>query len=135
VTVRAELSRLRPLLGDVALLSRPYRLVGAIETDVDAVRRCLLSGNYARAIDLYRGPLLPASQAPAVIELRRDLHGALRAALLAARDPDALLRLADTKHGRLDLELWQAALAWLPPGSPRHAQVLAHVARLADELR
>lgn len=135
VTVRAELSRLRPLLGDVALLSRPYRLAGAIETDVAAVRRCLVAGNYTRAIDLYRGPLLPSSQAPAVVELRRDLHRAVRAALLASGDPDALLRLADTQHGRLDLELWDTALAWLAPGSPRHAQVLAHVARLADELR
>ena len=45
MTVRAELSRLRPLLGDVVLLSRPYRLVGPLETDVDAVRRCLVVGN------------------------------------------------------------------------------------------
>jgi hypothetical protein len=135
VTVRAELSRLRPLLGEVALLSRPYRLVGPIQTDIDGVRRCLAAGSYTRAIDLYRGPLLPASQAPGVVELRRDLHSDVRAALLAARDPDALLRLADTQHGRLDVELWQTALAWLPPGSPRHAQVRAHVDRLAIELR
>ncbi len=135
VTVRAELSRLRPLLGDVALLSRPYRLVGPIETDLDAVRRALRSGSYTRAVDLYRGPLLPSSQAPAVAELRADLHREVRAALLASGDPDALLRLADTQHGRLDLELWQTALTWLLPGSPRHAQVRAHVARLGEELR
>ncbi|MDP9318500.1 MAG: transcriptional regulator, partial [Actinomycetota bacterium] len=115
--------------------SRPYRLVGPIHTDVDAVRRALRSGSYTRAIDLYRGPLLPSSQAPAVAELRRDLHSDVRAALLTSGDPDALLRLADTQHGRLDLELWQTALAWLAPGSPRHAQVRAHVALLAEELR
>ncbi len=135
VTVRAELSRLRPLLGEVVLLSRPYRLVGPVDTDLHAVRRALAAGSYTRAVDLYRGPLLPQSEAPAVVELRRDLHGDVRAALLASGDPDALLRLADTQYGRLDGELWRTALTWLPPGSPRHAQVRAHVQRLAEELR
>jgi hypothetical protein len=135
VTVRAELSRLRPLLGDTLLLSRPYRLVGRLETDLHRVRRCLADGDYQRAVELYRGPLLPESQAPAIAELRWDLHRAVRAAALASSDPDALLRFADTEHSRLDIEVWQRALTWLVPGSPRHAQVQAHVERLGEELR
>jgi hypothetical protein len=135
VTVRAELSRLRQVLGGFRMQSRPYRLPGGLATDVDLVRQHLRTGQPGRAVAAYQGPVLPASEAPGIVQLRNDLHGDLRAALLAAGDPDALLRMADTPHGRLDVDLWAAALATLPPGSPRSAQIQAHLQRLGDELR
>jgi hypothetical protein len=54
----------------------------------------------------------------------------LRSALLNLADPDALLSFADTAHGRDDYDVWRAALAALPPSSPRYAQVAAHVQQL-----
>jgi transcriptional regulator of acetoin/glycerol metabolism len=134
VTVRAELSRLRTVLGPLTLASRPYRIENAIETDVAAVRRDLDDGRLRRAVARYRGPVLPTSSAPGVVRRRDELHADVRSRLLAGGDADALLSFADTAHGRDDFEVWERVLSVLPPSSPRHAQVLAHVAHLDDEL-
>lgn len=134
VTVRAELSRLRSVLGPIELASRPYRLRGTLETDVSAVRDDLAAGRLRRAVATYRGPILPASTAPAVERLRDELHMKVRSCLLASGDADALLSFADTAHGRDDFEVWERVLSILPPTSPRYVQVAAHVAQLDDEL-
>jgi len=62
--------------------------------------------------------------------MREELHAELRAVLVDAADPDALLGFADTAHGRCDLGVWESALAAMPANSPRRPQVQAHVARL-----
>lgn len=134
VTLRAELSRLRAVLGQDRLVSRPYRLTERLSTDGDDVAREIAAGRVAAAVHLYRGPLLPSSQAPGIARMRHDLHEALRRALLAGRDPDALLRFADTDHGRLDWQVWHAAWQALPPSSSRRGQVQAHLAYLDHEL-
>jgi hypothetical protein len=134
VTLRAELSRLRAVLGPVPLAARPYRLGMPVTTDADEVRARLRAGLVGAAVELYRGPLLPASDAPGVRRMRDALHEELRAALLWHADPDALLRFADTPHGRLDHAVWSAAVAALDPGSPRQASARAHLAHLDHEL-
>lgn len=132
VTIRAELSRLRGVLGPLELESRPYRLSQVVQSDLEVVREHVRAGRLRSAVAAYRGPVLPASTAPAVEELRDDLHLELRSALLAGADADALLSFADTQHGREDLEVWTRVLEILPFTSPRYAQVEAHVARLDD---
>lgn len=134
VTVRAEMSRLRPLLGTVPLRSRPYRLDRSVTTDIAVVRSELEAGRVRKAVACYPGPVLPYSTAPAVEAIRAELHGLVRSALLASGDVDALLSFADTDHGRQDLDIWRAALDALPAWSPRHAQVRGHVNRLDREL-
>jgi hypothetical protein len=134
VTIRAEVSRMRHLLGPIELASRPYRLEHHLDTDAHAVRAALRSGEVRRAVATYTGPLLPQSLAPAVTELRGDLHLEVRSTLLASRDADALLSFADTPHGRDDYEIWSHALQVLPASSPRHSQVEAHVAQLDADL-
>ncbi|KQV75535.1 transcriptional regulator [Aeromicrobium sp. Root344] len=134
VTIRAELSRLRAVLGPIELSSRPYRLGTAIGTDIDRVREDLAAGRVRSAVAHYRGPLLPASTAPAIEQLRDEIHMFVRSCLLSAGDADALLSFADTAHGRDDFEIWQRVLQVLPPTSPRHAQVAAQVAKLDAEL-
>ncbi|MFI5426960.1 GAF domain-containing protein [Aeromicrobium sp. UC242_57] len=133
VTVRAELSRLRGVLGPIELGSRPYRLESAIDTDVAQVRRDLEAGRLRSAVARYRGPVLPASGAPGVEQLREELHMYVRSCLLVSDDVDALLSFADTAHGRDDFEVWERTLSILPRTSPRYTQVEAHVAALDDE--
>lgn len=130
VTVRAELSRLRTLLGPLRLTSRPYQLPDLVASDLSSVRDQLAQGCVRRAVASYRGPLLPTSAAPAIKVLREELHMLVRSALLASADADALLSFADTAHGFDDYEIWRAALAALPSTSPRYAQVAAHVDQL-----
>lgn len=134
VTVRAELSRLRAVLGPIELASRPYRLKNVVDTDVAGVRADLAAGHLRRAVARYRGPVLPASTAPAVERIRDELHMHVRSQLLVSSDADALLSFADTPHGRDDFEVWERVLSILPPTSPRHAQVRAHVSVLDEEL-
>lgn len=130
VTLRAEVSRLRAILGPIGLESRPYRLVAPLATDLGDVRRLLARGHVAEAVELYAGPLLPTSEAPGVVELRESLHERIRSAVIAERNPELLLRFADSDHGRDDWRLWQDAAATLPRGSALE-QVRAHL-RLLD---
>ncbi len=140
VTVRAEMSRLRTALdavtsGPLPMTSRPYRLLRGVRTDLVDLRAVLRSGRLRAAVAQYPGPVLPRSEAPGVVELRSTLHHELRRALLDRRDPDALLSFADTDHGHDDLAVWSAALASLPPSSPRRPQVLSHCQDLSRALR
>ncbi|MFD9220691.1 GAF domain-containing protein [Streptomyces sp. NPDC060064] len=114
VTLRAELSRLRGLLGPELLRSRPYRLAVPVDADFGTVARRLASGAVTGALSAYAGPLLPASQAPAVARLRRRLEDQLRAALIARGDPGLLADWAYSPWGENDLAVWRALASVLP---------------------
>ena len=133
VTLRAELSRLRRLLGPELLLSRPYRLSAPVDADFDTVARRLASGAVAAALAAYAGPLLPGSRAPSVIRLRRRLDEQLRAALVARGDPGLLADWAYSPWGEDDLPVWEALAAAVPAG--QRPALLARVRALDAEQR
>ncbi|MFD0622778.1 GAF domain-containing protein [Streptomyces sanglieri] len=133
VTLRAELSRLRRLLGPELLLSRPYRLSAPVDADFDTVARRLTSGAVAAALAAYTGPLLPGSRAPSVIRLRRRLDEQLRAALVARGDPGLLADWAYSPWGEDDLPVWEALAAAVPAG--QRPALLARVRALDAEQR
>ncbi|MGW6239727.1 MULTISPECIES: GAF domain-containing protein [unclassified Streptomyces] len=128
VTLRAELSRLRGLLGPGLLRSRPYRLAAPVESDYGTVTRRLASGAVTAAMSAYAGPLLPASRAPTVVRLRRRLADQLRAALIARGDPGLLADWAYSPWGEDDLPVWRT-LASVLPGQQQPA-ALARVREL-----
>ena len=64
-TMRAEMTRMRALLGDWALESRPYRLRVPIECDWLAVRAKLAQGDVRSAMNLYRVRCCPPQKPPA----------------------------------------------------------------------
>lgn len=101
VTLRAELTRLRSILGH-RLASEPYRLTGEVAADFLDLGADVVAGSPSALLDRYPGPLLPKSAAPGVTMLRDRLHERLRARLLAAGDVDSLLRWLNTRHGRSD---------------------------------
>ena len=129
-TPRAELVRLRALLGEEILASRPYRLAGEVTSDWAAVEAQLVAGDVAAAARLYRGPLLPHSQAPGVVEQREDLQRWLRGAILADGSADLLVSWTRTRWGSDDLEMWQRQCAILPGSSPLRSMAQAAVAKL-----
>ena len=93
VTVRAEVSRLRRVLGALAPTSKPYRLPVELDTDAAGVKRHLRAGHLDRALSRYVGPILPRSDAPGVVRARQRLRDELRAAVLCSdrrRPPDAM---------------------------------------------
>ncbi|WP_069772294.1 GAF domain-containing protein [Streptomyces sp. LUP30] len=119
VTLRAEVARLRGVLGPALLASRPYRLTAAFESDLDVVERRLAAGAVTGALTAYAGPPLPGSRAPAVTRLRRRLADGLRAALIARGDPDLLADWAHAPWGEDDLDVWRALAAARPTAATR----------------
>jgi hypothetical protein len=73
--------------GLTVLSSRLYRLTGDIESDWSAVSAQLPAGDVRAALHVYRGPLLPQSDAPGVVAHREQLERQLRAAVLASGQP------------------------------------------------
>ncbi len=132
-TLRAELNRLRHLLGTDLLPSRPYRLAATLSGDWLAVQAMLAAGDVRGAAGAYRGPLLPRSIAPGVSRLRTDMHDAVRRAILASGAPDLMSTWTRSAWGADDYQMWQAQRAALKPGSPLFPLVDGQISRLDRE--
>ncbi|WP_078988290.1 GAF domain-containing protein [Streptomyces sp. WM6372] len=132
VTLRAEMSRLRGVLGGRAPLSRPYRTAAPLEADFTLVTRHLAAGAVSAALHHYAGPLLPGSTAPGIVRLRRRIEDQARAAVIARADAGLLTDWVCTPWGADDAAVWRALAAALPPeGRPA---ALARVRALDEEL-
>ncbi|MEU1782049.1 GAF domain-containing protein [Streptomyces abikoensis] len=129
VTLRAELSRLRRLVGGL-LHSRPYRLSVPVQTDAADVERELAAGDLCGALRTYAGPLLPQSEAPGIRRMRRLLEDRLRRAVLVGDDAGALQLWADSPWGEEDLEVWERLLTTLPEDARHRGRVAARAGRL-----
>jgi GAF domain len=132
-TLRAELNRLRHLLGEELLASRPYRLSAGITGDWLGVEARLSAGDLAGALRGYRGPLLPRSTAPGVVRLREGLEHSLRAALLHTAQPDLMSTWTRSSWGADDYEMWVAQRAAVDPHSPMLPLIDGQIARLDRE--
>lgn len=138
VAVRADMSRLRAALaalGADLLDSQPYRLRLPVQCDVLTVRNLLAEGRVGETLSAYTGPLLPGSQAPAVVEQRGALEQQVRGAVLASHDPGLLRRWLSRPWGADDLLAWETLASALPSGSPQRASALARARGLRGALR
>jgi tetratricopeptide (TPR) repeat protein len=124
---KVELGRLRKL---VPITSRPYRLGVSVTTDFSRLSELIQNNRLLEALELYRGPLLPGSEAPSVVEKRIFLEEALRQAILRSQDPEALWTLAERLGD--DLEVWEKVLTLLDKSDPRTAVARARVKGLVD---
>jgi hypothetical protein len=129
VTVRAEISRLRRVL-QRGIETEPYRLDAFVRCDVTAVQQLLRDGRAADAAARYPGPLLPRSDAPGIVDLRRELEGWLRRSLLAGDDVEALWSWLTTASGGEDVQAWKRFLANLPHEDGRRGLAAARLERL-----
>lgn len=138
VTLRAEMVRLRKVLNelDPAAVpeSRPYRLPIDFGQDAAQVLSCLQRGAHRIALEIYKGAVLPHSEAPGIVELRQKVSALLREAVLNDGSADALLKYAGLPEARNDVDVRLAALKLLPPRSPRRAAVVAELERLETEM-
>ncbi|ADB35797.1 putative phytochrome sensor protein [Kribbella flavida DSM 17836] len=132
-TVRAEMHRLRNLLGGGVLDTKPYRILAEVSGDVTDVQAAVRRGDLPRALDLYAGPLLVRSDAPALRAVRDELDATLRRAVLDSGDPELLWRYADTSVGAEDLEIFEMLARALPADDHRRAAVAARIHRLAEQ--
>jgi hypothetical protein len=113
-TLKAEVSHLRSTLGG-QLSSRPYRLMMPATTDVDHVLALLRRGRVEEAVEAYGGDLLPGTNSPALGELGEYVAVAVREALLADPQPDAVVRYSErAPYDAEVIEVCLAALAGRP---------------------
>lgn len=136
VTIRAEMSRLRRVIGAGYITSRPYRLLSPICSDVTDVFDALQSGDVAAALSAYTGALLPQSVSPAIARLRTELTASLREAVLARAtcgDLDLLRRWLQVPDGRDDRGGWRLLHDHADDPVAR-AQALGHLAGLDSDL-
>jgi hypothetical protein len=133
-TLRAELNRLRQLLGPELLGSRPYRLQASVSADWLAVEAMIAAGDVVGATRMFRGPLLPRSAAPGVARCRDQVTSVLRASVLASGDAALMSTWTRSAWGRDDRGMWVAQRAALltsqGPSSPLTALADSQVARL-----
>jgi hypothetical protein len=122
-TVKALISRLR---GTIPVESRPYRLAVRYRADFLELLEHLKHGRVRHALNLYKGPLLPESESPAVVEMREHIDEALRQAVLESGDAEAMIELAN-RTGSGDLELLETALEYVPHNDPQSPLLRARI--------
>lgn len=137
-TLRAEMVRVRKVLEPVSprvvIDSRPYRLQTPLELDAQRVLAFLDRGAHRVALAAYRGPVLPNSLSPGIIDIRTEVSARLREAMLTDASVDLLLDYARSEEATYDSEVWTACLELLPARSPKRATVVARLKRIDDEI-
>ena len=102
-----------------------------MRTDVEDVLALLGSGDVRAAVAAYGGDLLPGTNSPALTELGEYLAVAVREALLADPQPDAVVRYSELAP--YDTEVVEVCLAAL--GARPHHGVPLLKGRLAAARR
>ncbi len=128
-TVKAELSRLRRLLGG-KIGSRPYRLTIPVEIDVTVMGAMLRVGDLQRATTGYRGSFMPQSDAPFATDQRHVIDVSLRESLLARGTAGQLLHFAAVHP--FDEAVLEQVVAQTSDADPRHHEAVARL-RLARQ--
>ena len=134
VTVRAEMSRLRKVIGSNFVESRPYRLLKPFSSDLADTFAALDAGDVDTALSHYHGPLLPQSVSPAVGRLRTQLSMSLRGAVLSTGNLAQLRRWLDLPEGRDDRDGWQILHDGAQAGSVARAAARGYLAGLDFDL-
>ncbi len=132
-TIRAEMTRLRSVLGEGLLASRPYALRRPVTSDFVVVGDLLAEGRVHEALAAYAGPLLPSSEAPAIVEERTALEQQLRGAVLAGGDAGLLRRWVNAVWVADDACAWHSLARLLPAGSAQQAAAAARAVGLDEK--
>ncbi|MEV5834690.1 transcriptional regulator [Nocardia sp. NPDC052112] len=128
-TLKADVSHLRRTTGG-EISNRRYMLTGPVSCDAVDLLAAVQAGDTSSAVWLYRGPLLPGSDTPGVLQWRNHLDVGVRTAVLASDRADHAVAFSERSPG--DIEVHEHALGLLPADDVRRAVV---VARLHTALR
>ncbi|NKY85078.1 transcriptional regulator [Nocardia veterana] len=128
-TLKADVSHLRKATGG-EISNRVYRLQTPLGCDAVDLLTALKAGDTDTAVRLYRGPLLPGSETPGIVQWREYLEVGMRTAVLTSPDPEHALLYGERAID--DIEIHEHALRSLPPHDSRRAIATA---RLHSALR
>nr|WP_308103030.1 MULTISPECIES: transcriptional regulator [unclassified Nocardia] len=123
-TLKADVSHLRRATGG-EIAPRRYMLTGPISCDAVDLLAAISAGDTTSAVWLYRGPLLPGSDTPGVVEWRAHLDVGVRNAVLASDRAEHAITFGERAPG--DIEIHEHALRLLPADDVRRAVVTARL--------
>ncbi|MEV0466852.1 transcriptional regulator [Nocardia tengchongensis] len=123
-TLKSDVSRLRAAT-DGRIADRRYMLTEPLACDAVELLAALGAGDLTTAVRLYRGPLLPDSEVPGIVQWREHLDVCLRTAVLADPNPEHALRFGQRCPD--DIEIHEHALRLLPHGDSRRALATARL--------
>ncbi|XVQ06794.1 GAF domain-containing protein [Spirillospora sp. CA-255316] len=123
-TLKAEVSHLRSAIGG-GITNLRYALTSPVTCDATDLLDALRTGDTATAVHLYRGPLLPESSAPGIVQWREHLAVGVRTAVLTSDRADHALRFGE--HVPHDVTVHEHALGLLAPDDPRRAVAAARL--------
>ena len=135
-TVRAEVVRLRRVLAEASTLeiaSRPYRLLGEVDSDLRRTRSALDRGDLDAALAASPGELLPDSEAPEIRRLRARTGDHLRELVLERGTPQQLWAYAQRPEAAEDLDVLMAILQVAAPEASERAAASARARELRGE--
>lgn len=115
-TLRVELSKLRAILGEDLLVSRPYRLNAQVDLDLSRALSRLAAGDTRQVLDLFHGEPLPGSTSPYLREVCTHVCVSLRNRLLLTGGAVDALRYAEIFPW--DDEVLRTAMDRTPRGDP-----------------
>ncbi|MGV9614694.1 GAF domain-containing protein [Nocardia xishanensis] len=123
-TLKADVSHLRRATGG-EIANRRYTLTGPLSCDAVDLLAAITSGDTSGAVWHYRGPLLPGSDTPGVVEWRDYLDVGIRTAVLASDRPEHAIAFGERAGG--DIAVHEHALRLLPADDVRRAVVAARL--------
>ncbi|MFD8249102.1 transcriptional regulator [Nocardia sp. NPDC059691] len=123
-TLKADVSHLRRAIGG-EISNRRYALTGPVSCDAVDLLAAVTAGDTTSAVWLYRGPLLPGSEAPAVLQWRDHLEVGVRTAVLAGDRAEHAVAFGERVPR--DIAVHEHALRLLPPDDVRRALVAARL--------
>ncbi|MCP2276033.1 transcriptional regulator [Nocardia amikacinitolerans] len=123
-TLKADVSHLRRATGG-EIANRRYMLTGPLSCDAVDLLAAITAGDTSSAVWHYRGPLLPGSDTPGVVEWRDYLDVGIRTAVLASDRPEHAIAFGERAAD--DIAVHEHALRLLPADDVRRAVVAARL--------
>ena len=122
-TLKAEMSQLKDLLGDL-LLSRPYRLQVELEADFLHVENALDAGYLDHALQKFKGVFLAKTESPFLCTWRDCLESRLSEAIFKAKDADVLFK--HLAHYPDAVDALERLIELVPKSHPAHQTILKY---------
>jgi tetratricopeptide (TPR) repeat protein len=123
--LKANLSKMRRVF---PISQHPYRLTLTYTTDIAQIQNLLAYGKVSEALKLYKGSVLPYSDAPFLRHIDEVLAETIRQATLQSQDSEALFSLLEYYED--DLELLETLSGVIKNSDPRSATVGARLKQL-----
>ncbi|MFI9504041.1 transcriptional regulator [Nocardia sp. NPDC052566] len=123
-TLKADVSHLRRATGG-EITPRRYMLTAPVSCDAVDLVAAISAGDTSSAVWLYKGPLMPGSDTPGILDWRAFLDVGVRSAVLASDRAEHAVQFGERAPG--DIEVHEHALRLLPQGDVRRATVSARL--------